>query len=154
MEWVSLDKDKCNNCGFCVQRCPLCFRKQGDEITAQVDENCCNLCGHCVSLCPTDAIVHHKLDMDNFIKIDKPVAYDTDTFIQFIRERRSHRHFKSKPIPKEDLEKLIDACRYSPTGSNVQNVEIIVVEDPERMQKLSDMTVDYSTISAGTFRKE
>lgn len=142
-DWISIDKDSCNNCGICVLRCPLCFAEQDDEITVHADENCCNLCGHCVALCPTEAIVHHKMDMDNFIQIDEGATFDADTFMQFIRERRSHRHFKDVRIPKEDLEKLIDICRYAPTGGNVQDVQIIVVQDPERRQKLSDLTVDF-----------
>ena len=31
----------------------------------------------------------------------------------------------------------------APTGSNVQTVEIIVVQNPERIKKLSDLTVDF-----------
>jgi len=151
--WVSIDKDKCNDCGICVIRCPMCYRKRDDEITVQADESFCRLCGHCVALCPTDAIVHKKLDMDNFIKSDDPVAYDTDTFIRFIRERRSHRNFKDKEISREVLEKLIDTCRYAPTGSNVQNVEIMVVRNPEKRQKLSDLTVDYFDELGGKLEK-
>ena len=141
--WVSIDKDKCNDCGICILRCARCFSMQDDEITVQADENCCNLCGHCIALCPTEGIVHDKMDPDNFIVVGAGVSFETDSFVQFIRQRRSHRHFKDKEIPKEDLEKLIDICRYAPTGSNVQTVEIIVLRDPERRQKLSDLTVDF-----------
>lgn len=142
-DWVSIDQDKCNGCGLCAFRCPLCFSKQDDEVSAYADESRCNLCGHCVSLCPTDAITHSKVDMGNFAPIGEPATFDTDTFIRFIREKRSHRRFQDKEIPKDILEKLIDTCRYAPTGSNVQDVEIIVVENPERRQKLSDLTVDF-----------
>lgn len=142
-DWISINNDKCNNCGICVLRCPLVFRKNEDETTAQADENNCNLCGHCVALCPTDAIFHHKMDMENFDKIDYPVRMAPDQFIKFIRQRRSHRHFKSKSIPRDDLAKLVDTCRYTPTGSNVQTVEVIVVQNPERIQKLSDLTIDF-----------
>jgi nitroreductase len=83
------------------------------------------------------------MDMSNFGSFDGETTFDTDTFIQFIRERRSHRRFKDKPIPKENLEKLVDVCRYAPTGGNMQSVEIIVVEGAERRQKLSDLTVDF-----------
>lgn len=142
-DWISIDKEKCNDCGICALRCPLCFSSQDDGVTAHADENCCNLCGHCISLCPTDAITHSKVDMANFLQIEEPVSLGSDPLIQFIRERRSHRRFKDRNVPKEDLEKLVDTCRYAPTGSNVQNVEIIVVENPERRQKLSDLTIDF-----------
>lgn len=141
--WVSIDKDKCNNCGICAMRCPFVFQMQDDEVTGYANAELCNLCGHCVSLCPTDAITHEKMDMDNFISSDDSLPFETDKLVQFIRERRSHRHFKDKQVPKEDLERLIDVCRYAPTGGNVQTVEIIVLQDPERRQKLSDLTVDF-----------
>jgi len=148
--WITIDKDKCNSCGICALRCPRCFLKQGDEIIAQANSDSCNLCGHCVALCPTDAIIHKRMDMANFIPVADTQPFETDAFIQFIRERRSHRYFKDKKVPKHILEKLIDICRYAPTGGNVQTVEIIVVQDPERRQKFSDMTVDFfAEIGAG-----
>jgi nitroreductase/NAD-dependent dihydropyrimidine dehydrogenase PreA subunit len=143
MSWVSVDHDKCNRCRICVQGCPRCFWMNGDEIAVEADEKCCALCGHCVSLCPAGAITHHEMDMDNFKDISKEEMIKTDEFIQFIRERRTHRHFTEKKIPKKDLEKLIDSVRYAPTGGNDQTVEIIVVQDPERRKRLSDLAVDH-----------
>lgn len=143
MSWTSIDKNKCNMCGICVLRCPRCFFKSEDEISAYADENTCNLCGHCVALCPTDAIIHEMLDMSNFPPIGDDVKLETDEFIGFLRQRRSHRAFKEKQVPKEDLEKLIDACRYVPTGGNAQPVEIMVIQDEEKKQKLSELTIDY-----------
>lgn len=143
MDWVSIDYDKCTTCGICVLRCEQCFTKEKDTVTVQADENCCNLCGHCVSLCPTGAIVQHKMDRDNFPDIVEPITFKTEEFIQFIRERRSHRHFRRKHIPRKDLERLIDTVRYAPTGGNDQNVEIMVVENPERIRRLSELTVEH-----------
>jgi nitroreductase len=115
----------------------------GDEIAVEADEKCCALCGHCVSLCPAGAIVHHKMDMGNFKDVSQREIIKTDDFVQFIRERRTHRHFTKKKIPKKDLEKLIDTVRYSPTGGNDQTVEIILIQTPERRRRLSDLTVDH-----------
>lgn len=142
MNWISIDQEKCDGCKFCVVRCPRCFSKQDGIIVAQADIDNCNLCGHCLALCKHQAIAHEKMDMNNFPEVDSDANFDTKTFIQFIRNRRSHRHFKNKAIPKEDLETLIDTCRYAPTGSNVQTVETIVLQDQDRIKKLSDLTVD------------
>jgi nitroreductase/NAD-dependent dihydropyrimidine dehydrogenase PreA subunit len=143
MSWVSIDYDKCTNCGICALRCERCFTKEEDTISVHADENCCILCGHCVSLCPTGAIVHHKMDMGNFSDIEEPTTFTPEQFIQFIRERRSHRHFRRQRIPRKVLEQLIDAVHYAPTGSNDQNVEIVVVENPDRMRRLSELTVEH-----------
>jgi nitroreductase/NAD-dependent dihydropyrimidine dehydrogenase PreA subunit len=143
MSWVSIDYEKCTNCGICVLRCERCFTQTEDTVMVQADENCCNLCGHCVSLCPTGAIVHHTMDMGNFPYTGEPVTFTPEEFIQFIRERRSHRHFAKKPIPRKLLEQLIDAVRYAPTGSNEQNVEIMVVENPDRIRRLSELTIEH-----------
>jgi ferredoxin len=80
MSWVSIDYDKCTNCGICVLRCERCFTQKKDTVTVQADENCCNLCGHCVSLCPTGAVVHHKMDMKNFPDIDEPITFHSTIY--------------------------------------------------------------------------
>jgi nitroreductase/NAD-dependent dihydropyrimidine dehydrogenase PreA subunit len=143
MSWVVIDQEKCNQCGICMMRCGPCFSRKEDRIVAHADEDCCNLCGHCVALCPTQAITHSSMDMSNFLDLEKKVAFDTDDFIQFVRQRRSHRFFREKAVPREELEKLIDLCRYAPTGSNRQTTEITVIQDRDRRKRLSDLTVDF-----------
>ena len=142
MSWTTIDKELCDGCGFCVVRCPRNYSKQDDDIIANAGMDTCNLCGHCVSVCEPGAITHHKMEMNNFHDMDMEANFDTDKFMQFIRNRRSHRIFKKTPIPQKDLEFLMDSCRYAPTGSNVQTVELIVIQDPEKKQTLSNYTVD------------
>lgn len=154
MSWVTIDQDKCNGCGVCVLRCASCFSEENEKITAHADMDCCNLCGHCVSLCPTNAIIHTKMDMENFIAVEKEAGIDTDSFIKFIRKRRSQRHFKKKEIPRQDIEKLIDVCRYAPTGANLQGVEIMVIQNQEKIKELSNLTVDFFNILGTSAEKQ
>lgn len=142
MSWISIDEERCNVCGVCAERCIRCFSTQGDVISVQADETNCNLCGHCISLCPADAITHSLMDMNNFPEIHERINYDPDEFIQFVRQRRSHRSFEDKKIPREDLGKLTEMCRYIPTGSNLQTVQIKVVTNTGKIKKLSDLTID------------
>ncbi len=58
-------------------------------ITSDASVATCSLCGHCVVLCPTEAITHHKMNMGNFVALDKGVGYDFDGFKSFVRGRRS-----------------------------------------------------------------
>ena len=143
MSWVTIDQEKCTQCGTCVERCARCYSEKDGVIIVNAGEGTCNLCGHCVSLCPADAITHLKMDMNRFVDISEPTEIESQTFMNFIKERRSHRHFQDKPIPKKDLETLVDIGRYAPTGSNVQNTEIILYTDREKISKISDLTGEY-----------
>lgn len=143
MSWVTIDQEKCNTCGICAIRCIRCFTLEDKAISVYADQRNCNLCGHCVALCPTGAVIHHKMNMDGFIEFEDKIRVKPNDFIALVKRRRSHRHFKEKAIPREDLETLVDMCRYLPTGSNNQSVEIIVLQNPEKIKELSDLTVDY-----------
>ena len=143
MNVVSIDYDKCTGCSICVQAAARCFSKVEGKVTPLADENTCMLCGRCVAVCASGAITHHAMDMGNFPQVSKKQLVGTDDFVQFIRERRSHRAFTDKPIPRGDLEKLIDTVRYAPTGHNDQTVEIVMVTSPERRKRLSNLAVDF-----------
>lgn len=45
---VRLDKDKCTDCGLCVEHCKMDIKRVGDH-------ECIN-CGECISVCPAQAI--------------------------------------------------------------------------------------------------
>jgi nitroreductase len=49
--------------------------------------------------------------------------------LEAIRKRRSVRKYTGDPIPREDLEKIVDAGRLAATGSN-QQPWVAVVMDP------------------------
>jgi len=153
MSWVSIEKDECTECGLCVTRCIRCFSDNGGEIVVDANEDNCNLCGHCVALCPTMAITHHKMNMDDFIELDKEIGINTDQLVQLIRRRRSHRDFTDKEIPRRDLETLVDICSYCPTGSNVQNVGIVVVQNRDKIRRLSDLTIESFQKAAGILKQ-
>ena len=56
-----------------------------------------------------------------------------------MRERRSFRLFKDQPVSKDQLEKIIDAGRYAPTGSNRQDVNYIVLSDFQKIAELRSL---------------
>lgn len=59
-----------------------------------------------------------------------------DTF-ESILKRRSVREYTGEPIPKEDLQKIIDAARLAPSGNNQQTWHFVVVTDKDIIQRLS-----------------
>ena len=54
-----------------------------------------------------------------------------EDLLSLIRRRRSIRRFQRRPLPKEILERLIEAARWAPSASNVQPWQFIVVTDEE-----------------------
>jgi len=56
--------------------------------------------------------------------------------LEAIRKRRSVRAYTGDAIPKEDLEKIVDAGRLAASGSNRQPWDFIVVTDRVMIEKL------------------
>ena len=58
--------------------------------------------------------------------------------LQTIKNRRSVREFKSDPIRKEDIEIMVEAGTYAPSGHNQQPWLFIVIQDREMMYAFSE----------------
>jgi nitroreductase len=56
--------------------------------------------------------------------------------LEAIRKRRSVRKYTGESIPREDLEKVVDAGRLAASGSNKQPWEFIVVTNREIIERL------------------
>ena len=56
--------------------------------------------------------------------------------LEAIRKRRSVRKYTGEPIPREDLNKIVDAGRLAATGNNQQPWDFIVVTDREMIERL------------------
>jgi len=56
--------------------------------------------------------------------------------LEAIYKRRSVRKYTGEPIPREDLEKIVNAGRLAATGNNRQPWDFIVVTDREMIEQL------------------
>jgi nitroreductase len=56
--------------------------------------------------------------------------------LEAIKKRRSVREYTGDPIPRKDLEAIVDAGRLAATGGNQQPWDFIVVTNQEMIQKL------------------
>ena len=56
--------------------------------------------------------------------------------LEAIKKRRSVREYTGDPIPRGDLEAIVDAGRMAATGFNHQPWDFIVVTQQEMIQKL------------------
>lgn len=56
--------------------------------------------------------------------------------LEAIRKRRSVRNYTGEPIPREDLETIVDAGRLAASGHNNQPWDFVVVTEREMIEQL------------------
>jgi nitroreductase len=54
-----------------------------------------------------------------------------------VQERKSIRAYQDKPVPRETLERILEAGRLAPSARNVEPWHFIVVTDKEKLKALS-----------------
>jgi len=67
-----------------------------------------------------------------------------DDFFDVIHNRRSVRHFRSDPVPTEDLNKILDAARMAPMSGNQQPWKFLVLQDKNRIEALKEFCIKKS----------
>ena len=60
-----------------------------------------------------------------------------EAILDFLKGRRSIRNFQDKPVTDEHIEMILEAGRWTPSGSNRQPWEFIVVKNQEMLKKIS-----------------
>ncbi|MCA6213791.1 NAD(P)H nitroreductase [Thermococcus bergensis] len=58
-------------------------------------------------------------------------------FFEVLKKRRSIRRFQDKPVPKELVEKLLEAAFLSPSSYNKRPWHFVVIDDKEKLEALS-----------------
>ncbi len=123
---VIINKENCTKCGLCVSDCPAKVIKMTDN-GAEITSEKCLFCGHCVAICPVNTV-----SMTGFYdapeEITEPRLIDPDIFLKQMKARRSVRKFTNEEVSKEDIAKIIEAGRYSPTAINIQGVSFVVLK--------------------------
>ena len=61
-------------------------------------------------------------------------------FLELAKERYSVRKMKSEKIKKEDLDKILEAARLSPTAKNLQRERLLVINTEEGIEKIKQCT--------------
>lgn len=56
-----------------------------------------------------------------------------------IRSRRNVRSYEERPIEDDAFERILEAARRTPSSSNKQRWDFVVVRDKDRLQRLSDV---------------
>ena len=126
MKYVSINKEKCIGCGKCVNDCVSEKIKLVNGKAEYMYERCIE-CGHCYAVCPVNAVT-----MENFRDYESEEAFnfteiDSDNLLSAMKSRRTIRRFTDKTVSTEDIEKIIEAGRYCPTGTNSQDFAFTVL---------------------------
>ena len=124
-----VSEDLCIGCGKCVSDC---FVKDIEMLDnkAVINNKHCIKCGHCIAICPSDAVRTDTYNMEEVIPYNKEkFDIEADQLLNFIKFRRTIRQFKSKDVKEEKINKIIEAGRFTQTGSNAQDVSYIVVKE-------------------------
>ncbi|MGL4252633.1 MAG: nitroreductase family protein [Fusobacteriaceae bacterium] len=134
-----VDIEKCVGCNLCVKDCPV-----GDigliDGKAQIKNKNCFKCGHCVAICPMKAVSTDDYPMEDVTDYcEDTFQLDSENLLNFIKFRRTVRQYQERDVEDNKLLKIIEAGRFTPTATNSQDVDYIVVK--KDIFELRDLTM-------------
>ena len=144
---VRINTDACNACGICGDVCPRHIPetieqdKQQITVVSQDRHHLCMQCGHCVAVCPNNAVSAEGLKTEEFAPLT-PLDMDDDQLMAFLRQRRSVRRYKDRPVPREIIDRIVSAAGSAPTGTGRSTTGIIVMDKPETLVVFSELVYD------------
>ena len=142
---IAVDHVKCTGCGKCVAVCSDLSlelhngraRASGKGIFG------CIGCGQCMAVCPDDAIRISGRAIsanDLFTLPGKELSADYPSLVNLMARRRSIRKFKSAPVDKALIEKVVEAALSAPMGLPPSDVSVMVFDSRE---KVTSFTRDF-----------
>ncbi|MBN1368094.1 MAG: nitroreductase family protein [Dehalococcoidales bacterium] len=146
MQFIEVNQNTCTKCGICTEECRIgLIEFRANEFPSPVPfiETACVRCGHCVAACPTGSLTHRAVPVEKCVPVQNGLQISPEQCEQLLKSRRSIRLFKKKPVSKEIINKLIDVARYAPTAGNNQCVEWLVIENPDRLDKIRSAITEF-----------
>ena len=146
MSILEIDKETCTKCGACAAVCPvgiILFFEGKYPRPVSAAEQACIRCGHCVAVCPSASIVHAEINPADCPSLDESLDISPEQAAQLIMNRRSIRSYREKPVPRDEIARLIDVARYAPTGHNGQEIQWLVIDDSDRLRRFEEIGLDW-----------
>ncbi len=144
---IKVDESLCIGCGSCIRACPGgLITKQELPVAIENGWDLCIDCGHCVAICPTEAMHQRSMAPGDCQPIDIHLIPRWDRVRQYLISRRSVRGYIHKPVEREKILELLDVARWAPNGANRQVVRWLVIDDPAKVHRIAEMTIDWMKI--------
>ena len=122
-----IDKERCINCGECVRECYGHYPYWADGVVMPPQVPCLD-CGHCLAVCPMEAVSLEGYDQSEVVPLDKlQMIPNANDLLAVLKYKRSVRRYKKTEVPRQTLEQLLEAARYSPTVGNFQTMRFAVL---------------------------
>ena len=133
MNTITIDKEKCMQCGLCIRDCVSgSIGLDQESYPTMLHEERCLACQHCMMICPQGALSFNDKNPD---ESEKP---STKTILSLIKSRRSVRQYLGEELTEDELKKIKDMLPYIPTGCNSHKLHFSIVEKREVMKKLKE----------------
>jgi len=146
MDLIEIDRKTCTQCGICAAECPgflISFQPQNYPQPLTLAESVCIRCGHCVAVCPTGNLTHRDIPVEKLPAFQESLRVSAEQCEQLLKGRRSVRAFKDQPVSREMVARLIKEASYAPTGHNNQEVEWLVIDSREELNRIEKIGIDW-----------
>ncbi len=145
---IRLNSELCTGCGLCVSVCKDYSLEvvNGKAALAANPVFGCIGCGHCMAVCPNGAITVEgrflsATDLFPLPRREEAAAFEP--YLNLLKRRRSVREFKKNPVEREVIQKILDAASQAPMGLPPSDVNVLVMDSPEKVRKFSFAYCDY-----------
>ncbi len=147
MSFLTIENEKCNRDGLCVEVCPFrLLRQENTENAPTVTKDAsrtCISCGHCMAICPTGALSLAVMEKKPCPPFQPELLPGRKQMTQLVRGRRSIRTFSDTVVERDLLQEIIELARYAPTGRNSQSVGWMVIDSHSEIAGLTGLAVDW-----------
>lgn len=137
---IHINQTTCIKCSYCADVCPnkIFSLNESNEIIIRQDRvESCFQCGQCMAICSTESIVINGLsyEKDFFDLPHQKFSGIEMSFLEMIKTRRAIRNFKDRPVPREVLDKIVEAISFAPPSFPPLKIKIVVVRNTKLIRQ-------------------